>query len=147
VPHQLVIPGRSTHVRCVAGSASGSSCSCSAPVTNPVVSSERLVWPAACLILVTVVTTACISGKCDALIFFRVHFRATTRVVGQIVVFFAFVRDVLVKCTDVSDERTLSIFKLTKLLTVNAAVIQWNKCVICIRRVEVVWQITAAGGK
>jgi hypothetical protein len=43
---------------------------------------------------------------------------------SQIVVFFfAFVRDVLAKCTDVSDERTLSIFRVTKLVTVNAEVI------------------------
>jgi len=81
-------------------------------------------------------------------LFLYVRFRATTRVVGQMVVFFAFVRDLVTKCTDVSEERTVSVFRLTKLVTVNAEVIQWNKCASCIRRVKVVWPITdAEGGK
>ena len=63
------------------------------------------------------------------------------------VVFFAFMRDVVAKCADVSEVRTASIFRVTKLFKVNAEVIEWNKCVCCIRRVEVVWPITATEGE
>ena len=40
------------------------------------------------------------------------------------VVFFAFIRDVVAKCADVSEERTVSIFRVIKLVKVDAEVIQ-----------------------
>ena len=74
-------------------------------------------------------------------------FGATTRVVGQMAVLFAFVRDVVAKCTDVSEERTVSIFRVATVVTVNPEVIQWNKYVSCIRIVGDIWPITAAEGR
>jgi len=119
-----------------------------APVTNPVVSSERLVWRVAVLILVTAVTAACISGKCVPNMFIRLRFRATTRTVGQMVVLFAFVHDVVAKCTYVSEERPVAIFRVATVVKVNALVIQWNKYVGCIRIVGDIWPVTTAeGGK
>ena len=84
---------------------------------------ERPVWRAADLILVAVVT-ACISDKCVAHLFIGLRSRAATRVFGQMVVFFAFVRDLVDKCTDVSEERPGSIFRVTTVVKVNAEVIQ-----------------------
>jgi hypothetical protein len=59
------------------------------------------------------------------------------------VAFFAFVRDVVAKCTDVSEERAVSIFRVTTVVKVNAVAIQCNKCVSCI---EDIWPVTAAEG-
>ena len=61
---------------------------------------------------------------------------------------FGFLHDVVAKCTDVSEERTACIFRVTELVKVNALVIQWNQCVSCIRIVGDIWPVTAAeGGK
>jgi hypothetical protein len=61
---------------------------------------------------------------------------------------FGFLHEAVAKCTDISEECTVSIFRVTKLVKVNAEVIQWNKCVSCIRIVEDIWPVTAAeGGK
>jgi len=95
------------------------------PVTNPAMSLERPVWRAADLIHVALLSTsACISGKRVAHVFIRVRFRATTRVFGQMVVFFAFIYGLVAKCTDVSEERPVCIFRVTTVFKVNAEVIQ-----------------------
>jgi len=41
---------------------------------------------------------------------------------------FGFLHDVVSKCTDASEECTACIFRVTKLVKVNALVIHWNKC-------------------
>lgn len=52
------------------------------------------------------------------------------------------------KCTDVSEEHPVSIFRVATVVKVKAEVIQWNKCVGCIRIVEDIWPVTVAeGGK
>jgi len=61
---------------------------------------------------------------------------------------FGFLHDVVAKCTDVSEECTAFIFRVTNLVKVKAEVIEWNKCVGCVRIVEDIWPVTVAeGGK
>ena len=58
--------------------------------------------------------------------------------------FFAFVHDVAAKCADVSEERAVCIFRVTRLVKVDSKVIKWKKCVNCVGRVQGVKAVTAA---
>jgi hypothetical protein len=56
---------------------------------------------------------------------------------------FAFLQSVVVKCSDISEEHTASVFRVTELVQVDAAV----TCVGCIGRCKGVLPITAAVGR
>jgi hypothetical protein len=61
---------------------------------------------------------------------------------------FGFLHDVVDKHTDVSEERTASIFRINELVKVDYELIQWKKCVSFVGSVQGVKAVTAAeGGK